>query len=134
MEDNQKKNKDLLWKQYEFNADMYKFYFDAYLKYNLFYYAVLSGTLSFVYLNKEDCLVYPLLYVPLILGLGFVFLMIYGSKLIKNIGEELLSLTKDLEVNTCPNTSVLVYLFYLGAVLYIITFFGLWIMRTNIPC
>jgi hypothetical protein len=42
---------ELLWRQYALSVDLYKFYMDLVVKFNVFYYAVTGAILSFFLLT-----------------------------------------------------------------------------------
>jgi len=75
---------DLLWKQYQQNVDLFKFYMDLLVKFNVFYYAVTGAIISFVLSNagKHDLLQYALL-LPLVMSVCFCGFFIYGACLMK---------------------------------------------------
>jgi hypothetical protein len=49
---------ELLWKQYQQNVDLYKFYLDLLIKFNVFYYAVTGAIISFVLAHSTAFFIY----------------------------------------------------------------------------
>lgn len=117
---------DMLWKQFEFNANLYKFYFELFLKFNLFYYAMTSGIVAYAILNQEENYTKYLLFIPVLTGSVFLILVVYGSFLIKNIGVEIKELSEELKLESYPDTTVLIVLFIFAAILYILISYGIY--------
>lgn len=47
-------DRELLWKQYQLNIELYRTYLDLALKLNLFYYAITGAIVSFYFAHPED--------------------------------------------------------------------------------
>lgn len=113
---------DLLWKQYELHVDLYKHYLELSLKFNLFYYAVTGGILSFYFSNTSDFGVprYLLLVFPVLLSLGFGAFFIYAASLVKVTREEIKALGKALGFLTFPEIRVLAIILRLSGIMFIV--------------
>lgn len=49
-----KQEREMIWRQYELHADMYKHYLDLLVKFNAAYYGITGAIISFYYLNRDN--------------------------------------------------------------------------------
>lgn len=111
-------NKELLWKQYQLNVDLYKHYLDLVVKFNLFYYAVTGAILSFYFSKPEiPMLKYSLLF-PILLSVGFGGFFFYGARLVGVVRRELFQIRDILGFYAAPEFKVLSVLLQLSACLF----------------
>src|SRR2546426_5837786 len=74
--------KDILWKQYAQNVDLYKFYLDLTVKINVFYYAVTGAILTYYFQHSSDRLSRFALLLPIAFSLAISGIFVYGSRLL----------------------------------------------------
>ena len=124
-------DKELLWKQYQLEVDLYKFYFDQTVKFNVFYYAATGAILSFYFTTQSQSpfIRYALLF-PAIISLGFGAVFIYGAVKLRVMRQDVLDLRDKLGLETAPDLHVLTILLLVSAT--IMLFVGgllLWYFR-----
>lgn len=69
---------DGLWRRFEREVDLYKFYLDLTIKASLFALGITGAMTSYVFKNRSDSVLVWSLLVPIILNAGF-FLLFNGS-------------------------------------------------------
>ena len=106
---------EMLWRQYSQNIELYKFYMDLVIKFNVFYYAVTGAIISFFFANPDiENLKYSLV-LPLIMSVAFSGFFIYGAILMKHLRMEVFQIRDDLELKVAPDVGVLSVLLYIFA-------------------
>jgi len=111
---------EILWKQYQQNVDLYKFYMDLVIKFNIFYYAVTGGIVSFYFANSYIENVKYLLLLPILISICFAGFFIYGAILMKSLKKEVFEIRDKLTLTVAPDVGVLSVLLYIFSVIYII--------------
>jgi len=111
-------DKDILWKQYQMHIDLYKHYLELTLKFNVFFYAVTGGILSFYFATKDPgaLIRYSLLF-PMIMSAGFGGIFFYAAYLIAPVRAELFKIRDALGLATAPDYQILAILLRLSAAL-----------------
>ena len=71
-------DRELLWRQYQLNVDLYKGYLDLIVKINVFYYAITGAILSFYFANQNDLTKLSLL-LPLLMSVTLGVFFIVGA-------------------------------------------------------
>ena len=115
-----KENIDILWKQYQENIDLYKFYMDLIIKFNMFYYAVTAGIISFYFANTGIESIKYLLLLPTMMSVFFALFFIYAAKLMNPLRNEVFKIRDEIGFTTSIDIGVLSVLLYIFSVLYII--------------
>lgn len=111
---------EILWKQYQQNVDLYKFYMDLVIKFNLFYYAVTGGIVSFYFANSHiENIKYSLL-LPLLISISFSGFFIYGAILMKHLRKEVFEIRDKLSFSAAPDVGVLSVLLCIFSTIYIV--------------
>jgi len=114
-------DKDILWKQYAQNVDLYKFYLDLTVKINVFYYAVTGAILTYYFQHSSDRLSRFALLLPIVFSLAISSIFVYGSLLLRVVRAELFRIRDQLELDTAPDVIVLVvFLRVFGAILVLV--------------
>jgi len=114
-------DKDILWKQYAQNVDLYKFYLDLAVKINVFYYAVTGAILTYYFQHSSDRLSRFALLLPIVFSLAISGIFGYGSLLLGVVRTELFRIRDQLELDTAPDVMVLiVFLRVFGAILVLV--------------
>ena len=95
---------ELLWKQYQQNVDLYKFYMDLTIKFNVFFYAVTGAIISFALTehNGNELIRYSLL-LPLVMSLCFSGFFVYGGVLMRVLRQETFSIRDTLKLQAAPD-------------------------------
>ena len=103
-------DRELLWRQYKTHIDLYKSYLDLVIKFNVFYYAITGGILSYFFTNKAEPLMKWSLLLPFLMSLMFGGFFLFGASLAKVSREEVFSIRDALGFETAPELQVLVVL------------------------
>lgn len=109
-------DRELLWRQYELNVDLYKGYLDLVVKMNVFYYAVTGAILSFYFANQND-LTQLSLVLPLLMSLALGTFFVIGAWLARVPREETFKIRDALGLIAAPEIGVLILLLWVFAVL-----------------
>ena len=112
---------DLLWKQYELHAELYKHYLELVLKFNVFFYAVTGGILSFYFSNKADVGVprYLMLIFPIAMSLGSGGFFLYSATLVKVVRKDMSDIASALGLLVFPEVRVLSVILNISGVLFL---------------
>jgi hypothetical protein len=116
---------ELKWRQYALLVDLYKFYLDLFLKFNIFFYAV-TGAIMSVYLTKLDqrALRFALV-LPILMAVFFGLVMLFGACRIEVSRQEIIQIINELRLRTFPEFKVLTIVLGLGAALLFLIAAGL---------
>jgi hypothetical protein len=100
-------DRELLWKQYCQNVDLYKFYIDATIKLNAFHYAITGAILS-VYLAKvgETPVIKWSLILPIFLSVFLAWLFAWGTKPLELMQKDFFDISKALGLEGARKTRV----------------------------
>lgn len=118
-------SQDLLWKQYQMYIDLYKHYLDLIIKFNIFYYVVTGGIISFYFSKLEIPLIKYSLLFPLLMSVGFSIIFIYGASMMGVIREDIFNIRDELGLETAPELNVLTFVLVVSAILFMIVAIGL---------
>jgi hypothetical protein len=111
-------DKEVLWKQYAQNVDLYKFYLDLTVKINVYYYGVTGAILAYYFQHSSDRLSRFALLLPTIFSLTISGIFIYGSLLLGVVRTELFHIRDQLDLDAAPDMMVLiVFLRVFGGIL-----------------
>ena len=111
-------NRELLWKQYQLNIDLYRSYLELVLKVNLFYYAITGAIVSFYFAHASDPLVRFSLLLPLVMSVAFAGFFIYGAILSRHTRTEIFNIRDALGLQTAPEVQVLVVFLWIFATIF----------------
>ena len=114
-----------LWRQYQTHVDLYKHYLELTLKLNVFYYAVTGAIVSFYLSRHQPGVLKYVLVLPVVMGLGFALLFIFGGVLNLISRWEVKRLVGALGLMVYPEFWVLSILLWLSATLFSIVAAGL---------
>lgn len=121
-------DRELLWRQYQLNVDLYKGYLDLVVKMNVFYYAVTGAILSYYFANQND-LTQLSLALPLLMSLALGTFFVIGAWLARVPREEIFKIRDALGLIAAPEIGVLILLLWVFAVLMFVVGAGLaWLM------
>jgi hypothetical protein len=110
-------DKDLLWKQYELQVELYKKYLELVLKFNIFYYAATGALISYYFSKSDIALMKYALLLPVLMSFGFAALFSYGAWAQAVSREEIFNLRDALGLESAPETRVLQVLLCISAAL-----------------
>ena len=99
--------REILWRQYSLQIELYKYYLDLVLKANVFFYLVTGTILSFYFANFSDPIVRYSLILPIVMSLGLAFVFFYGAKLMRFVREDIFQLRDQLGLSTAPDVEIL---------------------------
>ena len=112
---------EILWRQYQQNIELFKFYLDQLIKLETFYYAITGAIFSYYFANKgvegaEYSLLLPL-FISVFLGIFFF----YGASLLPVIRQEIFDIRDQLNLQVAPDVNVLaVLLIIFGSLSFLI--------------
>jgi hypothetical protein len=115
---------ELLWKQYHQNIELYKFYMDLVIKFNIFYYAVTGAIISFFFKNSTISNVKYSLLFPIIISVSFAGFFLYGAHLMKYLRFEVFAIRDALGLSVAPDVGVLSVLLRIFSAVFIIVAIG----------
>lgn len=114
-------NDEILWKQYQTNVELFKFYMDLVVKFNVFFYAVTGAIISFVLAQVgASAMVRWALALPLVMSLCFAVFFVYGAVLMRILRNETFELRDALHLRAAPDVGVLSILLLLFAFIYLL--------------
>lgn len=113
-------DRELLWKQYELNVDLYRSYLELALKLNLFYYAITGGILSFYFSRPDESLIRFSLVLPVLMSMAFCAFFIYGAILSRHTRAEIFKIRDALGLQTAPEVQVLIVFLWIFAAIFLI--------------
>ena len=111
---------EILWGQYKQNIDLYKFYMDLIVKFNVFYYAVTGAIVSFFFANQGIPDIKYSLLLPIIMSLAFASFFIYGAILMRYLRKDVFTIRDKLKLKAAPDVGVLSVLLYIFSVIFIL--------------
>jgi hypothetical protein len=116
---------ELLWRQYQQNVDLYKFYMDLTIKFNVFFYAVTGAIVSFALAqhNGNELIRFSLL-LPLVMSLCFAGFFVYGGVLMRVLRRETFAIRDALKLQAAPDVGILSVLLYLFAFVFLLIAIG----------
>lgn len=117
--------RELLWRQYQQNVDLYKFYMDLTIKFNVFFYAVTGAIVSYVlaHHNGNDLIQYALV-LPLVMSLCFGVFFIYGAVLMRVLRGDIFAIRDALQLQAAPDVGVLSVLLYVFVFVFLLIAVG----------
>lgn len=113
-------DKDILWKQYEMQVELYKKYLELILQFNVFYYAATGALISYYFSKSDVALMKYALLLPVLMSFGFATLFYYGAWAQSVTREEIFNLRDALGLETAPETRVLQVLLCISASLMVV--------------
>jgi len=113
-------NTEILWGQYKQNVELYKFYMELIIKFNVFNYAVTGAIVSFFFANQNIPDIKYSLLLPIIMSIAFAGFFIYGAILMKYLRAEVFEIRDALELAVAPDIGVLSVLLYIFSAIYIV--------------
>jgi len=111
---------DLLWKQYGVFVDLFKFYLDTTMKANIWFYSITGAILTYYFKNTGDPLLKYSLVLPIVLGLGFGIMCLFGSTQANDTRKKLIYIRDQLKLPGMPHVQVLVYFLIFAGILFIV--------------
>lgn len=113
---------DKLWKEFNIHIDLYKHHLALVLKFNIFYYAVTGGLLSFYFSklapNTINTLKWSLLF-PVIMSVLYAVFFSYGAYLQSITRKAMKRIRGDLGLYTEPEMSVLLWILVISSILFV---------------
>lgn len=113
-------DRELLWRQYSQNVDLYRFYMELVIKLNVFYYAVTGAILSYYFSHTTMESVHLSLVLPLVMSVAFAGFFIYGALLTSVLRADVFAIRDALQLRAAPDLGVLSVLLYIFAVVFLI--------------
>jgi hypothetical protein len=121
-------DRELLWRQYQLNVDLYKEYLDLVVRMNVFYYAVTGAILSFYFAHQNDLTKLSLL-LPLLMSVALGIFFVIGAWLARVPREETFKIRDALGLMAAPELGVLILLLWIFAVSMFVVAGGLfWLL------
>ena len=125
--------RDDLWKEFDKNIDLYKFYLEIVLKTSIFIFGITGAIISYYFSNSSKPLVKFSLVLPLIMNIGFAYLCFKGANFADILDRDHEILSEELGTKLALTLSPLYEVLRLFTVLYVLVSIGLSIVLvTNI--
>lgn len=125
-------DRELLWRQYQMNIDLYRGYLELVVKINVFYYAITGAILSFFFSHADDPLIKWSLLLPLVMSVALGIFFVVGARLAQVPREETFKIRDALGLIAAPEIGVLILLLYVFATLTFMVSAGLlWVLWTK---
>lgn len=116
---------ELLWRQYQQNIDLYRFYMEQTIKFNVFFYAVTGAIISYVLTHSNDhALVQYALLLPLVMSVFFSGFFVYGAVLMRVLRKDTFAIRDALRLQAAPDVGVLTVFLSVFAVVYVLIAIG----------
>lgn len=111
---------EMLWRNYELHVKLYKDYLELVLKFNLFFYAVTGGVVSYCLSKPSLPLMRYGMIFPAVMSALFGAFFFYGARLAEVSRNEMVSLGKSLGFAVVPEYRILQVLLCISGALLII--------------
>ena len=122
-------DRELLWKQYELNVDLYKSYLELVIRINVFYYAITGAILSFYFAHPDENLLKWSLALPLLMSISLGVFFVIGAWLARVPRDEIFQIRNTLGLVAAPEIGVLMLLLSIFASLKFLVTVGLfWLL------
>lgn len=113
-------DRELRWRNYALQVDLYKHHLDLLLRFNLFFYAT-TGAIVTYYLAHDDAPLLRLaLLLPILMGIGLALISSYGGIAVRHMVGELDAAARQLGLHASIDVSFLAVLLRLSGTLFII--------------
>jgi hypothetical protein len=99
--------REIRWRDYALNAQLYQFYIDQIIKVTILYYGITGGILSFCLTRERHDYTLAALLLPVLFSIFLAMLFAYGSKLCHALYLNTLQLGEKLGLDTPHNFSQL---------------------------
>lgn len=117
--------RELLWRQYSMAIDLFKHYLKLAVEFNVFFYAITGGVVSYYLAHNTASLMHYALLLPFAMSILFGLFFIYGAHLMGYLRREVFDIRDTLELKTAPDLQVLSVFLVLSAVLMFFVAIGL---------
>lgn len=122
-----------LWKEFDKNIDLYRFYLELVLKTSIFIFGITGAITSYYFSNASKPLIKLSLMLPLIMNAGFTYLCFKGATFVDILDKDHESLSEELGTRLALTLNPLHEVLRLFAILYALVSIGLAvILVTNI--
>jgi hypothetical protein len=116
---------ELLWRQYALHVDLYKQYLDLVLRFNIFYYAITGGILSFFFSQQQKGTIRYSLLFPMIMSIFFSILAFYAAGRIRNVVTEINRIKDGIGITVAPDVQFLAFILRTCGLFFILIYIGL---------
>jgi hypothetical protein len=116
--------RELLWRQYSQNVDLYKFYMELAIKFNAFYYAITGAIFSFYFANSAIPNIKYSLTLPLVMSVGFTAAFVYGAIIMRVLRDEVFAIRDSLKLIAAPDIGVLSIFLYIFSLVFSVVAIG----------
>jgi hypothetical protein len=131
-------DREVLWRDYALNADLYKFYMDLMSKANVYYYGITGAIVSFCVSRSSLEYTRWALLLPIIISVFLAFIFAWSSRSAMVMSADTAQLSNRLKLGNYHDFTPLVYLLVASAVLQIVCLVGLsfllWKLGHSQPC
>ena len=116
---------ELLWRQYQQNVDLFRFYMDLTVKFNVFFYAVTGAIVSYVLANHNgsDIVQYAVI-LPIVMCIFFALFFVYGAVLMRVLRKDTFAIRDALGLRAAPDVGVLTVFLSGFAIMYVLIAIG----------
>jgi hypothetical protein len=112
--------RELQWREYAVQVDLYKHYMDMLMKVNAFFYIIAGGVLSFYFVNYEKPFVRYSLLLPSVISFALAATFFYAAKKWKVVVKIMRGALNSLELMKAPDAQILYILLITSAILFLV--------------
>lgn len=117
--------RELLWRQYSMAIDLFKHYLKLAVEFNVFFYGITGGVVSYYFAHSTEPLMRYALYLPFAMSVLFSMFFVYGAYLMGYLRREVFDVRDALQLKTAPDLQVLSIFLLISATLMVCVAVGL---------
>jgi hypothetical protein len=117
--------KEMLWRQYELNVELFKHYLKLVLEFSVFFYGITGAVVSYYFAHAAEPHMRYALLLPLAMSIAFASLFTYGAYLASFMRSEIFEVRSALGLATAPDVIVLTVFLFISAALMLAVAVGL---------
>lgn len=114
-----------LWKKYDDNISLYKYYFDLSIKIIMWYSSVVGAIFAFFVANQSLKFITYILFIPIFLSIFLFALTVSSIFLLDIIEKDFIDLSQKLNMDSYPTTTPLIWIMYFCCVIFSLIAIGL---------
>ena len=126
-------DKELLWRQYSLNVDLLKHYLKLVVEFNVFFYGITGGVVSYYFAHATEALMHYALVLPFVMSVLFAAFFAYGAYLMGALRAEIFEVRDALKLKTAPDAMVLALFLCISTALMLLVAIGLGLIIWHPP-
>lgn len=114
-----------LWKKYDDNMSLYKYYFDLSIKIIMWYSSIVGAIFAFFVANQSLNFITYILLIPIFLSIFLTALTVSAISLLNVIEEDFIELSQKLNMDSYPTITPLIWIMYCCCFIFCLIAIGL---------